>query len=660
MAGYTWVISPTKVNDLRLGVSHYYNQTAPQQANKEDLAALMGIPNLVPTFAYDWGVPGADFSGGLSSPGSPTDSPFLNYDTIIQSADNFSWNHGDHSFKFGGEVNRTRFNQQGATSPNGVFLFNGQYTNSGLPGASAGAANSLGDFLLGDMSQSSWQVGQAAGLMRSSYYGSYFQDSWKVTSKLTVNYGLRYEYQQPWSDKYDHIVNIAFAWNNSFEPYYVRVGSGNPYADNVPPPYPAPAPFGYVRNGEYGDTNIKPDHNNWGPRAGIAYSIDPKTVIRTGGGIYYVHDFQNAQFDTVRNPPFSFRGSQTASASLPNVTWSNAIVNGLPGFFLANQWDEPTTRAYQWSFGVERRLSQTATLETDYVASADAYVERYAGYDSAQPGPGNSVLARPYPLFAGTFQNLNSSNHASYNSLQVKFSQRLSHGFTLLSSYTWGKSLDGNSSPRGDAGDTGSPPNPYNCLNCERGLSTFDYKMRWTDSLLYNLPFGNGRTYLANAGRAANMIVGGWQAGTIFTWEGGLPDNVTCNSSAVQNNNNTCYPDATGIDPNGGPGIGSPTNYWNEAAFVDRLPGGAAYRYGNSGRDTLIGPGLVNWDFSMLKNVAITERQSLQLRGEMYNVANHPDFGLPGAQRATATFGVISGPTISNSRQFQVALKYIF
>jgi hypothetical protein len=662
MIGYTWVISPTKVNDLRLGVSHYYNQTAPEQANKEDIAALMGIPNLVPAFPYDWGVPGLALSGGLTGPGSPSDSPFLNYDTIIQSADNFSWNKGDHAFKFGGEVNRTRFNQQGAASPNGTFTFNGQYTNSGLPGASASAANSIGDFLLGDLGGDAWQVGQAAGLERSTYYGMYFQDSWKVTRKLTVNYGLRWEYQQPWTDKYDHIVNLAFNWNNSYQPYYTRAGTGNFFADKVPPPYPAPAAFGpFVRNGMYGTGNIKPDKDNWGPRAGIAYSLNSKTVFRMGGGIYYVHDFQNAQFDTVRNPPFSFRGSQNASASTPNITWANAILDGVPGFYLENQYDEPTTRAYQYSAAVERRLSQTATLEIDFVGSEDAYVERFASYNSSQPGPGNAVAARPFPIFSGTFQDLNSSNHASYDAFFMKFSQRLTHGFTLLSSYTWGKSIDGNSSPRGAPGDTQSPPNPYNCLACERGLSTFDYKMRWTDSLLYNLPFGNGRTYLANAGRATNMLVGGWQAGTIFTWEGGLPDNVTCNNSAVQNNSNTCYPDVVaGISPNGGTGFGSPTAYWNGAAFVDRLPGGAQYRYGDSGRDTLIGPGLVDWDFSMLKNVAITERQSLQLRGEMYNVANHPAFGLPGAQRATATFGVISGPTITNSRQFQVALKYIF
>jgi hypothetical protein len=510
------------------------------------------------------------------------------------------------------------------------------------------------------LANDAWQVGQSAAELRSYYFGLYVQDSWKVTSKLTVNYGLRWEYQQPWTDKYDHIVNLAYAWNNSFTPYYVRAGTGPFLQDAVPPPYPAPSSFIQLRTGQYGRGNIKPDKDNWGPRAGIAYSLNSKTVIRTGAGIYYVHDFQNAQFDTVRNPPFSFRGNQNANASIPNLTWTNAINNGVPGYYYTNQYNQPTTRAYQYSFGIERRLSQSATLETDYVASSDAYVERFVSYNSSQPAPGSAVANRPFPLFSGTFQDLNSSNHASYNSLQIKFTQRLSHGFTLLSSYTYGKSLDGNSSPRGAPGDTQTPPNPYNCLACERGLSTFDYKMRWTDSLLYNLPVGKGQQWLGNAGHATNMVVGGWQLGTIFTWEGGLPTNAVCQNSAVQNNSNSCYPDVVaGIAPNSGPTAGSPTAYWNAAAFVDRLPGGAAYRYGDSGRDTLIGPGLVNWDFSVLKGVALTERQSIQLRGEMYNVANHPDFGLPTATRGS-TFGVIGGPTISNSRQFQVALKYIF
>jgi len=254
-------------------------------------------------------------------------------------------------------------------------------------------------------------------------------------------------------------------------------------------------------------------------------------------------------------------------------------------------------------------------------------------------------------------QVLNSSDHSSYDALQVKVSQRLSHGFTLLSSYTYGKSIDaGSAAGRGGPGDTQTPPDPYNCLNCSRGLSSFNYKMRWTDSLLYNLPVGTGQKWLGGSGKVVNALAGGWQLGTIFTWQGGLPDSATCQSSSVQNTIDTCYPDATGISPTSS--TAGPSGFWNPAAFVDRLPGGAAYRYGNAGRDTLIGPGLVDWDFSMLKTVSFAERQSLQLRAEIFNLANHPLFGMPNAQRGSA-FGVISS-TIVDSRQFQVAVKYIF
>jgi hypothetical protein len=646
----------------------YINGRKRRSAPSGGFSAAFGIPNLVPPNASEWGITSISLGAGLTGPGSPTDSPFINYDTVIQSADNFSWNHGSHAFKFGGELNRTRFNQLGAASPNGTFGFGGIYTTKTATGA-VGAPNYIGDFLLGLMTSDAYQVGVPVGEERSNYVGTYFEDSWKVSSKLTVNYGLRWEYQQPWHDKYDHIVNVAFNWGNTIVPYYVRAGTGAPLADKVPPPYPVPPTFllQLVRNGQYGDTNIKPDHNNWGPRAGVAYSLDSKTVLRVGAGIYYVHDFQNAQFDTVRNAPFSYRGSITETAPFPSanpcnptlancvLNWSNAI-QPRPGFILVNQWDEPTSRAYEWSAGIERSISRSATLEVTYLGSAGAYLERFASYNTPQPGPGNAQANKPFPTLSGTVQVLNSSDHSSYDALQVKFSQRLSHGFTLLSAYTYGKSIDGGSAAgRGGPGDTQTPPNPYHCLDCSRGLSSFDYKMRWTDSLLYNLPFGTGQQWLGNSNGLVNGVVGGWQLGTIFTWQGGLPDSATCQSSGVQNTIDTCYPDATGISPSGS---GSPTHFWNPAAFVDRLPGGAPYRYGNSGRDTLIGPGLVDWDFSMLKTVAITERQSLQLRAEVFNMANHPLFGMPNAQRGGA-FGVISS-TIQDSREFQVAAKFIF
>jgi hypothetical protein len=412
-----------------------------------------------------------------------------------------------------------------------------------------------------------------------------------------------------------------------------------------------------VRNGQYGTGVQKPDYNNWAPRLGIAYSLNSKTVIRVGGGIFYAHDYSNGYFDEERNPPYSFRGTQTANTTLPNLNWANAILtNGTSGYFYANEYNNPTPRLDQWSFGIERQLTKSMALEVDYVGSAGSYLERMIAYDNPQPGPGAVVPRRPFPQFNGTWQLQDGSGHSSYDSLQVKLTQRLSHGFTLLSAFSYGKSIDNASGVRGGPGDP-SPPNPYDPTQM-RGLSSFDFKYRWTNSLLYSLPVGKGMALLGNASRALDLIVGGWQVGSIVTWQSGVPDTATCNNATgAQNTGTTCFPNATGINPSLG-SAATPTNFLNPAAFVDRFPG-EGYSYGNAARDTIIGPGLFDWDFSIMKNFGITERQRLQFRGEFFNVSNHPNFGLPGTQNAASTYGVFSS-TITTSRQIQLGLKYLF
>ena len=362
MLGWVRVLGPNKVNDLRVGVSLFHNGVSPEQANKFNVVGALGIPGLS-SDPRGWGVPNIVFSGGPSLIGTWTDEPFVNHDAVIQSADNFSWVIGGHSFKFGGEFNRTQFNQTGASGPYGYFTFSGQYTNRGLAGASTGAANSVADFLLGSMYSNAWQSQTLpVGAMRSSYMGTYFEDSWKVTSKLTVNYGIRWEYQQPWSDKYNHIVNLAYSWSNSFTPYYVRAGNGPVYQDAVPPPYPAPSQFTVVRNGQFGTGVQKPDYHNFAPRLGIAYSLNSKTVIRTGGGIFYAHDYSNGLFDVERNPPYSWKGLLTGNALIPNLNWYNAASTNFTGNYYAVQYGDPTPRLYQWSFGVQRELTKSMTL----------------------------------------------------------------------------------------------------------------------------------------------------------------------------------------------------------------------------------------------------------------------------------------------------------
>ena len=163
-----------------------------------------------------------------------------------------------------------------------------------------------------------------AMIERSNYYAIYLQDNWKVTPNLTLDYGLRWEYDQPFYDKFDKIVNIDFVWDNSHEPVFVRTGTGDPYEGN--PPFHLASDIPYVRDGRFGNGAYKSDFNDLAPRLGVAWSLGPKTVIRGGGGIYYVRDIGNAVFDTVRNAPFTIRRNEPAESFRPNLSFDQPFV----------------------------------------------------------------------------------------------------------------------------------------------------------------------------------------------------------------------------------------------------------------------------------------------------------------------------------------------
>ena len=204
---------------------------------------------------------------GLSGLGEESDAPFINNDKTIQVVDNFTWTVAKHSFKFGGELRHVLYNQIGGVVTRGRFGFDGRYTqNPLLPAAQRGGA-AFADFLLGDFNNSEAQVGAPIADFRSNYFALYAQDSWRVGSNVTMDYGLRWEYDQPFTDTNDAIVNIDFDWANTHAPVFVRAGTGDPYEGN--PRVPALAPdIQYVRDGRFGRGAYKPDKNDFAPRVG--------------------------------------------------------------------------------------------------------------------------------------------------------------------------------------------------------------------------------------------------------------------------------------------------------------------------------------------------------------------------------------------------------
>ena len=647
----TRLFGVNKVNEFRFAVNRFISQNIQTRANTTNIVQELGIPGLDTSIPLFWGVPFFQISG-FSSVGECNDCPFVNWNTSFQVKDDFSWTAGRHQIKFGGEFRRVRYNQIGAVVPRGRFTFNGQYSN--VP---------MADFLLGFMSSSEGQVGAPIANYRSSYYGLYVQDAWKVTDKLTLNLGLRYEAEPPYYDKHDAIVNIDYAWDNSHDPIFVRAGTGDVLEGS--PKFPVEPPFQLVRDGRFGRRAYKSDWNDFAPRIGLAYQLSPGTIIRSGAGIYYVRDIGNAVFDIVRNIPFTIRQNEVANSLTPNLSWDRPFTQtGAPTFILANQFDEPTSWVGQWSLGVQRELTKNMSLEVSYLGSTGVHLRRLQTYNSAPPGPGSTNSRRPFTYLNGNIQTMTAASHSTYNALLVRLQHRFYNGFTLLSSYSYSKSIDNGSGVRTTDGDALTPSNNYN-LNAERGRSAFDFRQRWTNSFVYELPFGKGKRWL-NGNAFANAVIGGWQIGGIITLQAGFPNSIFCGPGNWQNNDTTCYADATGLKPELPRGEQDPSRWFNLDAFTNRLgiPNNrpqdiTQYRYGNAGRNVLDGPGIIAVDASVTKSWTLYEGYRLEFRGEAFNLPNHPLWGQPNTSPGSPTYGVIGGTRI-DPRDIQLALKLIF
>ena len=652
--GNTRTYGSNKVNDLRFGLSRLQNAHISPRANTVNVVKELGI-NLPSDNPLYWGVPNINITG-LSGLGEESDAPFINYDTTMQLIDNFSWTVGKHSWKFGGEFRRVRYNQIGGVVTRGRFAFDGRYTQQPLlPAAQRGGA-AFADFLLGHFNRAEGQVGAPIANFRSNYFALYFQDNWKLTPKLTVNYGLRWENDQPFRDKYDAIVNIDFRWDNSMEPVYVRAGEGDPFEGN--PAFRLSPDIKYVRDGRFGNRAYQNDLNDFAPRLGIAYQLTPKTVLRTGAGIYYVRDIGNATFDIVRNAPFTIRRDEPAESFRPNLSFEQPFARtGAPTFILINQFNERTSYVAQWSLGLQRQLTGNLTVEATYFGSAGIKLRRLQSYNNPEPSQlPNSNLARPFPKF-GSFQVMNAPSHSNYHALYLKVQQRFSRGLTFLSSFAWSKSIDNGSGIRTSDGDSLTPSNNYN-LRLERGLSAFDFRRRWTSSWLWELPVGQGKRFFGNH-RLADFALGGWQLGGILTFQDGFPFTVQCGPGNIQNGGGICYPDSTGANPNLPRDQQTSTRFFNTDAYVDRIPASGPFRYGTTARNSVIGPGIISFDASLNKKFNLAESRFIEFRTEVFNLPNHPIRSQPGVQLRTPNYGVITSTRL-DSRQIQFGLKLVF
>jgi hypothetical protein len=665
MLSNTRVLSPAKVNEFRLGYTSFYNTTGPELAFTRNVVDELKVPGLSPGPAVQWGIPNVSLAA-YSGFGNSSEGPYENNNNSFQIIDNFSWIRGKHSIRFGGEVRRDNYNQVGNQFARGQFTFDGNATQN--PQSAGNTGDSFAEFLLGHTYQAEAAVSIADARFRTTGFALYIDDTWRVSKRVSMNFGLRYELTPPWQDQTGNLFN-AFVPHDlramsvadqSLYPYFLRQGpaSNDPYA-GIAVRWPD---INVRQDGSHGNRLVGIDRNDFAPRFGITFSPSDKWVVRTGAGMFYSQDTGNPRFDMARN--LAGRLRDNSSRTQPNLTWDNAlssIAGGVANVFrpytFSNPYDRRTPYTIQYLFNVQRELPGNMVFETGYLGNVSRRLESLRSINEAIPADPRvdprPIFARsPFPNF-GRIQLVDNGGNGSYNSWGSKLTKRYSNGMTLLASYTWARSIDTATAIRNQGGDTLFPQNSY-CRSCEKARSSHDVGHRFITSGLLDLPFGRGRRF-AIQNKALDLIAGGWQLGGILTLQTGFP--VTVVEGTDRSNTGAFFdrPNSVGTNAALPRGEQDPMRFFNTGAFVRADPG----THGNVGRNTLTGPGIINLDASVLKDFNFTERYRMQFRAEAFNAPNHPNWGNPNTNIANVNFGRITG-TRTNMRNLQLALKFIF
>jgi hypothetical protein len=682
----TRIISPTWVNEFRAGWLGYHNTLLTLLAYKRNLIGELNIPLYLNPPPLGWGVPNMTIAG-FGTFGDSIQGPFADDDHTFQWVDGVSWTHGTHSVKFGGEVRRDRYNQQGNQNVRGAIQFQNQATGYGF-----------GDYLTGYIQRTSNTGALAKAQLRSTSQAFYINDNWKLRPNLTIEAGLRYEYTPAWNSRGDSQVNTivpyrgdpALILNNpgalaALHPYYARDCAA--YGQNTFYPPEVNIRFDQaiktVCTSEFGSSSlVRSDLNDFAPRVGLAWSPNTKWTVRAGFGFFYNQDENNVYLDTARS--LAGRTDDFANVATHNLTWEHPFniavgssVCGVPsppyicitsplGF--SNDPDRRTPYVEQYTLNIQRQLTNNTVVEAGYLGSQGHKLQRLMAFNGAVPGAtGSNASRQDFPEFSVIQTNAGLSN-SNYESASVKVTRRLSSGLSYLFGYTFSKSLDNGSGISPQNGLSVRQASNGWCARCEYGLSDFDTRHRVVASILYELPVGRGKP-LFNHGIVASLL-GGWQLNSIITKSSGFPvmllDGINqANTNVGQDRPDAVYGVSSKLD-------NRTTSQWFNIASVKLQPFGSGF--GNVGRNTVISPGIMSWDFSTLKKFAFTEQTYLQFRFECFNCANHPNFGDPGERLSynrldasgfaipgTGTFGQITStrPGI-DMRELQFSLKLVF
>jgi hypothetical protein len=674
--GYSHVITPRLVNDFHFGINKFLTDSLNYWYvnNLKGAGTSLGIPG----FDYDTttgnlGIPNVQLTSASGMNIGNNGTNWFQDDRTLDGYDQVSYARGKHNIMAGIELRKLTLGRAATNESLGLFTFNGTLTG-----------DSRADFALGLAASDQTPVSTIKGSVGEWRDGFFVLDNWQATSKLTINYGLRYD-----------LPTVPYSLNG-----YARLLNANETA--LIPPTTALTPGTFTPTP--GFKLASATHDNWGPRLGVAYRATDKTVIRGGVGFYYNANQLNSFTLLSSNYPLgAFIGYSTTAANLLSFTnptpgaGSASPIAGTPGTFQsAVQYDpkNKTQRSYQWNVSVGQELWRGAAFELQYLGSHSLHLD-ISDYTNLPTNPsGNGIASyetkptlnslRPNPLF-GSIRDLNNIAYSHYNGLTAIFRQRLLYGLSGQASYTWSHDLDIGS----DSNGGGTASQPFN-IKADYGNANWDIRHRFVGVLTYDLPSFKGRN------RWVQKTLGGWQLNDIVNLQTGMPFNVVLGYNSAGFDQGTTRPSFVHqasahcslhnyITGNKTSCIDA-TAYTLPAAPQTLNSSGAIvaynYAFGNTSRNTLHGPGFSYDNLSLFKDFGLRERMKIQFRAEALNVFNHPSAANPNSSNgsgnptlnaasqsstavSTSGFGQVIGVQtlpgeLSGARSLQLAGKFIF
>ena len=607
-------------NELRASFTRLRLFDLPVSAFKQNDAAALGIDN-PPTDPFAFGLPYffvTDFS-------TVTDDPTLpqtQRDNTWSLSEMLSLVRGRHAWKIGFDWIHFQFNYQQSNAIRGQYNYTGQFTNNPLDFTGGDA---FADFLLGYPVQTQRTVGSPLAYLRQSDYAAFVQHDWQATDRLSINLGLRYEYNSPFTEERNRLLNLDYST------------------------LPAPPPLVTVHNAS------DPNYLNFAPRVGFAWRLPGDIVFRAGYGIYFNSEIAVEAYDLVLNG-VQTQINETNGTALPILTTKNGFPStpntGFPSYFGLDQ-HAATPYVQQWNGGFQRELPAHIIFEASYIGNKGTHLGLYRRFNTPlhteigedlNPRPGDLQSLRTFPELGTLFQRQHIAN-SSYNSLQLKAEKRFRSSLTFLASFVWSKWIDYADGVNVGSYDSAGAQDENN-LRLERGLAFGNVPRRLSASFVYNVPSAPVLTALFSH----------WQTSGVLTFQDGTPLNPIYIATDIANSGTPNRPNIVFGQSISLPASQRSVNEWfNTAAFSTPAP----YTFGNAGRDIIPGPGNEVIDIALERRFPIKERSSLEFRVESFNVLNHPNYGIPGPY---PDFGPFFGRILSTGdpRRFQFGCRLDF